>query len=219
MAEKPKAEPTNDEKMDAWGKRMDAMCDAMTEFMAKHAKKDAKRAKDDDDEGEGEATEMAADDAEDEGEPEMTPGARRKAADAKAEEAMAHAQQRADNVARHWGLRAPMPQLGESVRVYRRRALNLLKQHSPDYRRADLALISDKAAFDAAEKQIFADAIKASSQNSSHARLHEIQRMDQSGRLITEFVGPVSETLAPFRSQVFRVKRINNQPSAYGYLA
>jgi hypothetical protein len=226
MAEKPKAEPTSEEKMDAWGKRMDAMCDQMDAFMKKHSKRMDKRS-DDDDEGEGDPEQMASDDSRgDEGDPDdegiPSPGARRRAADRKADEALAKEQQRADACAQHWGRRALRPLDGDSFRSYRIRTLNAEKQFSPRYRKVDLHEIKDRHALDAAAVHIRSDSIHASRDNSMHpagGRLREIIDTDRTGRQISTFFGPVSETLAPFRSQVFRVRRINNQPSGYGYVA
>ena len=116
-----KAEPTNDEKMDAWGKRMDAMCDRFDAFMKKHDGK--KRAKADDDE-DGEAEPMASDDSRsDEGtddpsdvSEERLPGYAKRRLDAAAKEnAILEAQNRADQVARHWGKRAQLAMVGEPL--------------------------------------------------------------------------------------------------------
>ena len=130
MAEKQNTEPTPEEKMDAWTKRMDDMCDRMDAFMAKHSSKKDKRG---DGMGaeEGEPAEMASDDDRaDEGtddpstdiEDRLPPYARRKMADAAHENQLLEAQTKADAVARHWGKRAPMAMMGEPVRVYRRRS-------------------------------------------------------------------------------------------------
>ena len=212
-----KSEPTTDEKMDAWSKRMDAMCDRMDAFIEEHGKKSAKRdAKKD--EGMGEPEEMAADDAGDPDDDDGTeaPRQRKVMTDAATENALLEAQSKADAVAMHWGKRAPRAMIGESVRTYRRRLANMFREHSPDYRRADLSLISDPSAFAAAEKQIYADAVRASHDNDAQPRgvLREIQRTDQSGRIISEFVGSVGVTLDPFRLTPMRVRRIVKNPDA-----
>lgn len=221
-----KAEPTAEEKMDAWGKRMDAMCskmDAWLDAQAAKPKKDAKRADDD----EGEAEPMASDDNRgDQGtddpsteiEDRLPPYARRKVADdAEKENATLEAQARADRVCRLWGKRAPEAMMGEPVRSYRRRLLKPLQQFSDEYSKVDLNLISDPRTFDIAERAIFADAARASSDNSRQPRgvLREIVREDQSGRRISEFVGDVSVTLEPFRMQPYRVRRINKNADSY----
>jgi hypothetical protein len=81
--------------------------------------------------------------------------------------------------------------MGESLRGYRRRVLKLFQQHSPDFAKVDLALIRDPMSFDVAERTIFADAVRASSDNTSQGPgvLREMVRYDQAGRPITEFVG------------------------------
>lgn len=225
MAEKQNTEPTPEEKMDAWTKHMDDMCDRMDAFMAKHSSKKDKRG---DGMGaeEGEPAEMASDDDRaDEGtddpstdiEDRLPPYARRKMADAAHENQLLEAQTKADAVARHWGKRAPMAMMGEPVRVYRRRLASMFKQHSPSFAKADLQLIRDPASWDIAEQQIYADAIKASSDNSAHppGQLREVTRQDQTGRQISEFYGSVGVTLAPFRSEVFKVRRINRNADNY----
>jgi hypothetical protein len=130
MAEPKKAEPTTEEKMDAWGKRMDALCSEMDKFLDGQAKKD-KRAKADD-EPEAMASDDDRKDADDEdmGEDGEKPR-RRAAADAAEENKILEQQTKADHVMRHWGKRAPQAMMGEPLRVYRRRLASMLKQHSP----------------------------------------------------------------------------------------
>jgi hypothetical protein len=116
------------------------------------------------------------------------------------------------------GERAPPPMVLEGSRHYRLRMLNPLRQYSADYKDIDLSKITDPALFDLADRKIRADAYEVGCNPhllqslAPLPRLREIRKQDQSGRWLSEFVGPVSETLAPFRLPVFRVKRINTHP-------
>jgi hypothetical protein len=218
-----KAEPSTEEKMDAWGKRMDALCGRMDKFLDGMSKKD-KRTKTDDDE-DGEAEPMASDDSRsDEGtddpsdvsEERLPAYAKRRMDAAEKENRILEAQNRADQVARHWGKRAQLAMVGEPLRSYRRRLLKPFQQYSPDYKAVDLNLISDPKTFDIAEKVIFADAVRASSDNSQQLPgvLRQVDHIDQSGRTVSEFVGSWRAAMAPFLLQPLRVRggRINKNP-------
>jgi hypothetical protein len=220
----PEAKTTSEDRMNAMSGAFDKMCDRldkmgarMDAFMSKHAKKDAKRAAAD--EGETEPEEMASDDsAPDPDDEDEAPKPKRKAmTDSEKENALLEQQTKADHVARHWGRRAPQPMMGERLPTYRRRLAGMFKQHSPDFKSADLSLIRDPQSWEVAERQIYADAIRASSDNSAQPRgvLREVIREDQSGRRISEFVGSVGVTLEPFRLTPMRVKHINKNPDAY----
>jgi hypothetical protein len=226
MPEPRKAEPTAEEKMDAWGKRMDAMCTKMDAWMeanpGKPAKKDAKRTKAD---GmgmeEGEPMPMAADDAEPEDEDEANTDQpkRRRVTDAARQEELHADQSRADHVAQHWGRRAVHMRDGETVHSYLVRSGNAEKQFSKRFLNVDLNEIRDLGALKAIVGEIRADSIKASSDPTTpRARLQEIITVDRTGRQISTFQGPVSETLAPFRLPVMRVTHFN-KASGNGYIA
>jgi colicin import membrane protein len=214
-------QPTADEKMaaihDAFDKmnaRLDDMCKRMDAMLAKRAaKKDAKGGADMEDQPE----EMAADNDPGGEVRDKIPEWAKGKTDVDEENERGEAQQRADAVAMSWGLRADRPLWGEPTLKYRIRQANRFKRYSPEFKNADLRLVSDRATFEAAEKRIYADAVAASTSNEYQAPgvLREVRRPDQSGRMISEFYGPVSVTLAPFRSPVYRVKRINKNPGEY----
>jgi hypothetical protein len=228
MPEPAKKQPTVEEKMDQWGAKMDAMCSQMDAWMAANAKpkKDAKT-RADDDEGEGEVEPMASDDNRaDEGtddpsttiEDRLPPYARRKG-DAVREEELHADQARADQVAQHWGRRAVHLRDGDTLHSYRVRSGNAEKQFSKKYRAVDLNEIRDPRALKIAVDEIRADSIEASSNPTTpRARLQEIITTDRTGRQISTFMGPVSETLAPFRLPVMRVTHFNKS-SGNGYIA
>jgi hypothetical protein len=90
-----------------------------------------------------------------------------------------------------------------------------LLKYSTDWKGKDVWKLP-RDVLDVADKQIGADAYRIGSDPSlmqelegAGSRLREIRRRDPTGRDIIQFVGPISETLAPFKMPAFRVKRIN----------
>ena len=94
---------------------------------------------------------------------------------------------------------------GERSSSYSLRMLKPIQKFSADFKDVDLLKLPADA-FAVADRMIRADAYKVGvdprlmQQHMPGNRLREIRRTDQSGRSISEFVGPVSETLAPFSS-------------------
>jgi hypothetical protein len=142
--------------LDGMAARMDAV-ERMEKSRGDAAKKSRKAdASDDEDEGLderdfGEARRLAADDH---GHPATL------AADA----VKADAQMRCDAVAGMFGREAPKPMDGETPRNYRVRLLRPYQHNSPDYKDVpkEELLALPPAAFDAAERRIYADAMTAS---------------------------------------------------------
>jgi hypothetical protein len=128
---------------------------------------------------------------------------------------LAEAQRDWGVVAQMHGERASRPLDGEPVDVYNRRHAKRYQKHSTKWGKVDLSTLP-RQVLDIAVPEIRADS-KAAAQTvtAGDAVLREIQTTDRTGRIISEFVGPVSATLAPFRLPVMRVKRINNQPSHF----
>jgi hypothetical protein len=127
--------------------------------------------------------------------------------------AIAEAQTEWDRAAQSHGLRASRPMDGETLEGYERRHAKRFQQHSKNWAKVDLsALPSEVLAI--ALPEIRADARRAAENGGDmpNAVLREIRTPDRTGRIISEFVGPVAATLAPFRMPVMRVKRINNNP-------
>ncbi|WP_048862467.1 hypothetical protein, partial [Acidisphaera rubrifaciens] len=73
----------------------------------------------------------------------------------------AAAQSRADQVAQHFGKRAPAPMVGESVQTYRGRLLLGFQSYSKDAAKLDIHTINVPVAFGIIEDKIYADAIAA----------------------------------------------------------
>ena len=103
----------------------------------------------------------------------------------------ADAQSRADSVMAAFGKQAPRPLDGESLLGYRRRLANMLKEHSPDCKDANLAAIADDTAFGIIETRIYKDALEAAKNpvDMQEGELRPIHRTDAAGRRITEWVG------------------------------
>lgn len=104
---------------------------------------------------------------------------------------MIAAQAHADSVYSGFGKSAPRPLDGETPASYRRRLAEGVKRHSKSWKEIDLSHLQD-AAFDIAEKQIFADAAVAAKQPDDLAdgELREIAQVNPiTGARSTEFRG------------------------------
>lgn len=112
--------------------------------------------------------------------------------DDKEEEEKADAQAKCDSVYALFGKSASRPLVGESVMAYRKRMLRGLQGYSDSYKGVNLASIKDAKLLAIAEKQIFADAAKASKNVAYADGEIEIKRKDASGRTITEFRGSMA---------------------------
>jgi hypothetical protein len=106
------------------------------------------------------------------------------------------------------GTHAPKPISGQSARSYRTYCLKRLQKYSDDYKDIDLTKLPADA-FKLADARIRADAVRVGSNPQELSRfiptgnlLREVKRQDQTGRWISEFVGPVDAPngmFAPFR--------------------
>lgn len=129
---------------------------------------------------------------------------------------LAASQHEWDQVAQAHGERTSRPMAGETADSYGRRLASRYKKHSSQWAKVDLSTLPAEV-LNIALPAIRADAVSAAYRSDGGAAgvLREIQKPDRTGRIISEFVGPVSATLAPFRMPVSRVKRINTQPGQY----
>lgn len=129
--------------------------------------------------------------------------------------ALTGAQAHADSVYHALGMvrGAPRPLDGEGLLDYRRRLLVPLKQHSAAWKPVDLAKIAaDSAAFEVAEKQIYADAMTAAHNPTDLAedQLRTIVNQDSTGRQITTFAGKPRAWLSDFGANRRRLAGIRN---------
>lgn len=121
----------------------------------------------------------------------------------------AKAQVRADAVFQSHGQRAPAPISGESPLNYRRRLLMPHLRHSKEFGNANLRSVSG-ALLDGLETRVFADSIAASMRPEvPEGQLLAIDRVDQSGRTITEFHGNPGVWMRQFCSPAGRLTKIN----------
>jgi hypothetical protein len=131
-------------------------------------------------------------------------------------DALGEAQTMWSEVAQQHGERISRPLDGEPLDVYNRRNAKRFQKHSDKWGKVDLSTLP-RDVLAIAVPEIRADSIAAARRGDpgANAVLREVQHTDRTGRIISEFVGPVSATLAPFRLPVMRVKRINNNPGQY----
>lgn len=130
---------------------------------------------------------------------------------------LAEAQTEWDTVCQATGQRPTRPLDGEPLDTFNRRNAKRFQAHSVKWGKVDLVSLPPSV-LNIAVPEIRADAMAAAYRGDPEgpdAVLREIRRPDRTGRIISEFVGPVSATLAPFRMPASRVKRINNQPGAF----
>jgi hypothetical protein len=127
---------------------------------------------------------------------------------------IAEEQQAWDAVAQMHGERISRPTDGETIDTYARRCAKKFQKHSAKWEKIDLSALPSQV-LAIATPEIRADAIKAAyhSDPATPGLLREIRRADRTGRMISEFVGPVAATLAPFRLPVMRVRRIVTNPN------
>lgn len=115
----------------------------------------------------------------------------------------AEIQARADSVFMLFGERAPGPLDCETPSAYRRRLLEKQKKHSGVWKDVDLSKLPDEVVTNVVERQVYADAEVASRNPTGEDGspiLREIRRTDQSGRVISEFVGS-PDWVNPHKSQ------------------
>lgn len=132
--------------------------------------------------------------------------------------AMADAQARADAVYSAFGDRAPRALEGETPLAYRRRLAKGIQQHSPKWKKSDLALIAsvDSAAFAEIENDIYADALVSAKSPADipFGELRAVNRVDSvTGHRMTEFYGEPRSWMARF-STGRRKAKLNLSPNA-----
>ena len=115
--------------------------------------------------------------------------------------AMADYQARADSVYTAFGERAPAPMQSETPEAYRIRLAKGMQQHSAAWRGIKLANLPSNA-LEIAENAIYTDAVAAARNpdGMEPGTLREIKKRDESGRMITEFVGDPSAWMAEHRT-------------------
>jgi hypothetical protein len=127
------------------------------------------------------------------------------------------AQQEWENVGQMHGIRMHRPGEGDTLLSYVRRCARKVQDHSPKWKNHDLTQLPANVLLDIAAPEIRADATAAAYTVNPEApgMLREIIKRDRTGRQISEFVGSVAETLAPFRLPSARVAAFNTQPRQY----
>jgi hypothetical protein len=131
--------------------------------------------------------------------------------------ALADAQQEWDRVAQQFGERAHRPLDGETLNTYNRRHVVRFQKHSPRWKDMDFSALPAQV-MQVAMPDVRADAVEAAKRGLiGQPELREIVRYDRTGRKISEFIGDIAVTLAPFRLPSMRVKggRINTRPNEY----
>jgi hypothetical protein len=108
-------------------------------------------------------------------------------------------QDQADQACRAWGSEARPPLHGEQLLDYRRRLLRPLMKYSTQFKDVDLDELREPL-LSPIEKSVFADAIKASADNSSVPEdyLREVTTTDATGRRITSFYGQPRAWMSQF---------------------
>jgi hypothetical protein len=124
-------------------------------------------------------------------------------------------QSMADTAWRAWSGAALPPLTGERLLDYRRRLLRPLMKHSKEFAAVDVDQLAEPL-ITPIEKSVFADAIKASHDNSSVPEdyLREVTTTDATGRRITTFYGQPRSWLNQFSGQRRRLIgiRTTSQP-------
>jgi hypothetical protein len=115
-------------------------------------------------------------------------------------------QSAADTACRAWGAAAVPPLHGEQLLDYRRRLLRPLMKYSKEFASVDLDELREPL-ITPIEKSVFADAIKASADNSSVPAdyLREVVTTDRTGRRISTFYGQPKTWMQQFSGNRRRV--------------
>lgn len=115
------------------------------------------------------------------------------------------AQARADEVFCLFGQRAPIPQQGETPKLYERRVIRTLKEHSPTWKAVDpgSAAFADDAVFSAMREQVYADAAKAGN-NPSNVTAGQLRMVTKTvgGHIHNTFLGEPRSWMDGFAGQV-----------------
>jgi hypothetical protein len=183
-------------RVDAWDEekkadkaRLDALCTSAEK--ADKARVDAEEAKKNEDETRADAARAVT----------ATEADRAKFADA---------QMRCDAAYQAWSKQAPHALHGETLRDFRIRLLNPLKQHSKVYKDSALALIGDDAAFSVIEEAIINDAITASNTSfNPMAPLRKVVSRMDSGHIATKWIGDPRVGWSEFSGGATKFGRIN----------
>jgi hypothetical protein len=134
-------------------------------------------------------------------------------ADRRLSSEMANYQARADRIAAIFSAHAPSPMQGEKLTNYRRRLLRPFQQYSELYKKIDLCTLGTPELLHAAEEIIYGDAEKYGSNMQQHLAgtgvLREIKRRDETGRMISEFVGDPKVWLGQFSMPRRRVVKFH----------
>ncbi len=204
-------------KMDAIGKRLDAV-EGKDKEAEEKAKKDAADKEEADKKAAADAAKKDSDDKEAEEKKKREDAAKIDSADVRKRIdevaamipkavgdsdyiAMTDAQVRADEVYAMFGDHAPRPQHGETPALYERRIVRDLKKHSDKWGKVDVTTaFADDAAFATVRDDIYGDAKKAAMSPSTapDGGLRAIKRRGESGHTIIEYVGDSRGWLYPF---------------------
>jgi hypothetical protein len=200
-------------------KMLTRMGDAMAQFDAFFAKKDAedcekakmdaakKDAKEDDDMDDTEAEKLVADRKRAKADAVLTP---------ERADAIADAYMRADQVYATWGQTPPHAMSHESVQDYEARLARPLQKHSKEFGAVDLSKL-DSATHAGVISRVFADAVAAANDPASYTEgLREVQTRDHSGRVITSFKGQPRAWLSQFTAPSMRASIDTSRQHARG---
>lgn len=110
------------------------------------------------------------------------------------------AQARADSVAKLFASQAPPSLQEETLGAYRARLMSPFQAHSPTWKQVNLHKIaSDSAALDAAEAQVYKDAVAAATRNNPGDPLRAVTSVDNAtGHRVTRFFGDPMQAWLPF---------------------
>ena len=116
--------------------------------------------------------------------------------------ALTDAQSRADDVFADFNMRAPRPQQGETVRLYERRCVRMLKEHSPTWKATDTSKMDD-ATFDIVRSAVYSEAKQAARNpvNVPSGQLRMVERKND-GHTIREFHGQPKTWMDQFAGPV-----------------
>lgn len=128
----------------------------------------------------------------------------------------AAAQMKADRAYQAWGLgQAPASLLGESLRDYRLRLAQPLKQYSRHFKDSALETIGDEGAFSTVEDSIINDAVTASIATVVEgAPLRMVTEKNDSGHTVRKFYGDPAVTWGPMMGGAVRICKLQRPATA-----
>jgi hypothetical protein len=120
-------------------------------------------------------------------------------------------------VAQSHGESVARPMDGESVLSFDRRQAKRFQKHSVRWKDVDFTALPPSVMTTIAAPEVRTDSIAAARIPIAGAEptLREVVHEDRTGRRISEFVGSVEATLAPFKLPTMRVKQFNKNPTAF----